>query len=214
MTLVAPIPPDSDRLPWERQIGEPPRSYEAFRIYAFHVAVEHRKERRQPTRLPGYGYDHRDPAVARRTECHPDFTCHSPARPRRSHAEVKRFAVILGCAREWREPSSVTDEALPYRLKPTRNLNGVLNEETHSSAPLLDESRIRGASGPRWGRKPLRPRGCSLTLQLYRVARLSYNARAAREGPVATADRLERRKTYSNSMGATGRFLRIFGLGK
>jgi hypothetical protein len=51
-------------------------------------------------------------------------------------------------------------------------------------------------------------------LQLYRVARLSYNARAAREGPVATADRLERRKIHSNSMGATGRFLRIFGLGK
>ena len=79
----------------------------------FHVAIEHRKERRQPTRLPRYGHDHRDPTVARRTECHPNFTRHSPARPRRSHAEVKRFAVLFGCARERREPSSVTDKALP-----------------------------------------------------------------------------------------------------
>jgi hypothetical protein len=34
----------------------------------------------------------------------------------------------------------------------------------------------------------------------------------ARKGPVATAERLARRKAYSKSMGATGRFLRIFGM--
>ena len=56
------------------------------------------------------------------------------------------------------------------------------------------------------------PRHRSLTSHLYRPARLSRNPRAARKGPVATAERLARRKSYSNSMGVTGRFLRIFGL--
>jgi hypothetical protein len=56
------------------------------------------------------------------------------------------------------------------------------------------------------------PRKRSLTSNLYRAARLSNNARAARKGPVASAERLARRKTYSKSMGATGRFLRIFGM--
>ena len=52
----------------------------------------------------------------------------------------------------------------------------------------------------------------SLTSTLYRAARLSNNARAARKGPGAYAERLARRKAYGKSMGATGRFLRIFGL--
>ena len=52
----------------------------------------------------------------------------------------------------------------------------------------------------------------SLTSQLYRAARMSNNARAARKGPVAIADRLARRKTYAKSMGMTGRLLRLFGL--
>ncbi|MGA3217186.1 MAG: hypothetical protein ABSD97_16020 [Acidimicrobiales bacterium] len=52
----------------------------------------------------------------------------------------------------------------------------------------------------------------SLTSQLYRAARLSNNARAVRRGPAATAERLARRKTYSKSMGVTGRILRALGL--
>ena len=56
------------------------------------------------------------------------------------------------------------------------------------------------------------PRHRSLTRHLYRPARPSRNPRAARKGPVATAERLARRKSYSNSIGVTGRFLRIFGL--
>ena len=56
------------------------------------------------------------------------------------------------------------------------------------------------------------PRKRSLTSQLYRAARLSNNARAASRGPSAYAKRVMRRKTYSKSMGATGRILRIFGL--
>ena len=52
----------------------------------------------------------------------------------------------------------------------------------------------------------------SLTSQLYRAARMSNNARAARKGPVAIAERLARRKTYAKSMGMTGRLLRLFGL--
>jgi hypothetical protein len=58
------------------------------------------------------------------------------------------------------------------------------------------------------------PRHRSLTSNLYRAARLSNNARAASRGPAAYARRVVRRKTYSKSMGATGRILRIFGLGK
>jgi hypothetical protein len=56
------------------------------------------------------------------------------------------------------------------------------------------------------------PRHRSLTSHLYRPARFSRNPRAARKGPIATAERLARRKTYSNSMGVTGRLLRMFGL--
>jgi hypothetical protein len=58
------------------------------------------------------------------------------------------------------------------------------------------------------------PRKRSFTSQLYRAARLSNNARAASRGPGAYAKRVVRRKTYSKTMGATGRFLRMFGLGK
>jgi hypothetical protein len=56
------------------------------------------------------------------------------------------------------------------------------------------------------------PRRRSLTSTLYRVARLSNNARAASRGPVTYGKRVVRRKTYGKSMGATGRFLRMFGL--
>ncbi len=52
----------------------------------------------------------------------------------------------------------------------------------------------------------------SLTNNLYRAGRLSNHARAIRKGPVATAERLARQKTYSKNMGATGRVLRILGL--
>jgi hypothetical protein len=56
------------------------------------------------------------------------------------------------------------------------------------------------------------PRRRSLTSTLYRAARLSNNARAISRGPGAYARRVIRRKTYSKTMGATGRWLRIFGL--
>ena len=56
------------------------------------------------------------------------------------------------------------------------------------------------------------PRRRSFTSQLYRAARPSNNARAASRGPGAYAKRVVRRKAYSKSMGATGRFLRMFGL--
>jgi steroid 5-alpha reductase family enzyme len=56
------------------------------------------------------------------------------------------------------------------------------------------------------------PRKRSLTSTLYWAARLSNNVRAASRGPGAYARRVVRRKTYSKSMGATGRLLRIFGL--
>jgi hypothetical protein len=56
------------------------------------------------------------------------------------------------------------------------------------------------------------PRHRSLTSHLYRPARFSRNPRAARKGPVATAERLARRKSYSKSMGVSGRLLRMFGL--
>jgi hypothetical protein len=56
------------------------------------------------------------------------------------------------------------------------------------------------------------PRKRSFTSQLYRAARPSNNARAASRGPGAYAKRVVRRKAYSKSMGATGRFLRMFGL--
>ncbi len=56
------------------------------------------------------------------------------------------------------------------------------------------------------------PRKRSLTTTLYQAARLSNNARAASRGPGAYGKRLARRKTYSKSMGATGRFLQIFGM--
>ena len=61
-------------------------------------------------------------------------------------------------------------------------------------------------------REAAMPRRRSPTSQLYRAARMSNNARAARKGPVALAERLARRKTYSKTMGATGRLLRLFGL--
>jgi hypothetical protein len=56
------------------------------------------------------------------------------------------------------------------------------------------------------------PRKRSLTGTVYRAARVSNNARAASRGPGAYAKRAVRRKTYSKSMGAMGRFLRIFGM--
>ncbi len=56
------------------------------------------------------------------------------------------------------------------------------------------------------------PRRRSLTSNLYRAARLSNNVRAASRGPGAFAKRVVRRKAYGKSMGATGRFLRMFGL--
>ena len=52
----------------------------------------------------------------------------------------------------------------------------------------------------------------SITSQLYRAARASNNLRAASRGPLAYSKRVVRRKSYSKSMGATGRFLRMFGL--
>ena len=52
----------------------------------------------------------------------------------------------------------------------------------------------------------------SLTSTLYRAARASNNLRAASRGPVAYGKRIVRRKSYSKSMGATGRIMRIFGL--
>jgi hypothetical protein len=58
------------------------------------------------------------------------------------------------------------------------------------------------------------PRKRSLTSDLYWAARTSNNVRAASRGPGAYARRVVRRKTYSKSIGATGRFLRMFGLGK
>jgi hypothetical protein len=62
-------------------------------------------------------------------------------------------------------------------------------------------------------REAAMPRKRSLTSTLYRAARASNNARAARKGgPVALAERLARRQTYSKSMGMTGRLLRLFGL--
>jgi hypothetical protein len=54
----------------------------------------------------------------------------------------------------------------------------------------------------------------SITSQLYRAARASNNLRAASRGPVAYGKRIVRRKSYSRSMGATGRIMKMFGLGK
>ena len=54
----------------------------------------------------------------------------------------------------------------------------------------------------------------SLTSSLYRAARASNNLRAASRGPVAYGKRVVRRKSYSKSMGATGRIMKMFGLGK
>ena len=58
------------------------------------------------------------------------------------------------------------------------------------------------------------PRKRSLTSKLYRAARASNNLRAASRGPVAYGRRVVRRKSYSKSMGATGKLMRIFGLSK
>jgi hypothetical protein len=52
----------------------------------------------------------------------------------------------------------------------------------------------------------------SITSQLYRAARASNNLRAASHGPVAYGKRIVRRKSYSKSMGATGRIMKMFGL--
>jgi hypothetical protein len=54
----------------------------------------------------------------------------------------------------------------------------------------------------------------SLTSSLYRAARASNNLRAASRGPVAYGKRIVRRKSYSKSMGATGRIMKMFGLSK
>ncbi len=48
----------------------------------------------------------------------------------------------------------------------------------------------------------------SLTSQLYHVARLSNNVRAASRGPVALAKRRVRAKAYGKSMGLTGKLLK------
>lgn len=54
----------------------------------------------------------------------------------------------------------------------------------------------------------------SLTSQLYRAAKVSNNLRAMSRGPGAYGKRVVRRKAYGRSMGATGKLLRIFGLGR
>ncbi|HTW99591.1 MAG TPA: hypothetical protein VMD59_12470 [Acidimicrobiales bacterium] len=54
----------------------------------------------------------------------------------------------------------------------------------------------------------------SLTSQLYRAARVSNNLRAASRGPSDYGRRVVRRKVYRKSMGATGRLLRLLGLGR
>lgn len=52
----------------------------------------------------------------------------------------------------------------------------------------------------------------SFTSTLYKAARMSNNLRAASRGPGAYTKRVVRRKVYSKSMGATGKFLKMFGL--
>lgn len=52
----------------------------------------------------------------------------------------------------------------------------------------------------------------SITSQLYRAARASNNLRAATRGPVPYAKRVVRRKTYSRTMGATGKLLKFLGM--
>jgi hypothetical protein len=54
----------------------------------------------------------------------------------------------------------------------------------------------------------------SFVSQMYRAARVANNLSAASRGPGAQAKRVVRRKAYGKSMGATGKLLRIFGLGR
>jgi hypothetical protein len=56
------------------------------------------------------------------------------------------------------------------------------------------------------------PRRRSFTSTLYKAARLSNNARAARRGPVEYEKRVVRRKVYGKTMGGTSRLLRLLGL--
>lgn len=51
-----------------------------------------------------------------------------------------------------------------------------------------------------------------LTDLLYRVARASADARAARRGPVSYGKRVARRRVYRVTNQATGRLLRAAGL--
>ncbi len=61
------------------------------------------------------------------------------------------------------------------------------------------------------GRRPWR---ADNLLKPHATGILSNKARSASRGPGAYARRVVRLKTYSKSMGATGRFLRMFGLGR
>jgi hypothetical protein len=52
----------------------------------------------------------------------------------------------------------------------------------------------------------------SLTSNLYRAGRPSSNPRVIGKSPLGTAERLARQKTYSKSIGASGRVLRMLRL--
>jgi hypothetical protein len=54
----------------------------------------------------------------------------------------------------------------------------------------------------------------SFVSQMYRAARMTNNLSAASRSPGAYAKRVVRRKAYGKSMGAAGKLLRIFGLGR
>ncbi|TAN24950.1 MAG: hypothetical protein EPN30_05765 [Actinomycetota bacterium] len=57
-------------------------------------------------------------------------------------------------------------------------------------------------------------RRSSLTSQLYKVARLSNNLKAASNGPAAYVKRAARRKVYAKQMSFTRKLLKGFGLSK
>lgn len=54
----------------------------------------------------------------------------------------------------------------------------------------------------------------SLTSQLYNLARMSNNLKAASGGPTSYAKRVVRRKVYGKQMAVTRRILKGFGLSK